>query len=122
MKLIADIAKANRSRVIFMSEPSIYQPNLPQEIEDKLWMGFIDTHKINVSNEFLFREMRRFNKALGELSQSEGIEWIDLEKEIPKDLTHFYDDVHYTPAGAKHVAEIITAYLLNHPGKFNFGT
>jgi hypothetical protein len=31
---------------------------------------------------------------------------------LPKDLTVFYDDVHFNDGGSERVAEIVSAYLL----------
>lgn len=113
------IARGHRVRLVLMTEPSVYQENLPREIDEKLWMGWLGATRslrINLSPEFLFREMDRFNNAVRELSRKDAVELIDLEREIPKDLEHFYDDVHFTPRGAQRVAEIITSYLLKNRG------
>lgn len=120
MKEIISIAQGHGVRLILMTEPSVYQENLPPEMDEKLWMGWlgaIRSYQINLSNEFLTREMRRFNDAVRELARTHGIELIDLEREIPKDLQHFYDDVHLTPFGAEKAARAITSYLLAHPEK-----
>lgn len=112
------IARGHGIRLILMTEPSIYQENLPPEIDEKLWMGWLDlegNQTLNLSNEFLFREMGGFNEAVRELARKHGIELIDLEKEIPKDLKYFYDDCHLTPLGAQRTAEVIASYLIEHP-------
>ncbi len=111
------IAKGHGIRLIFMTEPFIYQKNLSSEIDEKLWMGYIDEADVNLSNEFLLREMNRFNDTTRKLSQKHGIELIDLEREMPKDLKHFYDDVHLTPLGAKRAADVIASYLVSQAEK-----
>ncbi len=110
------IARAHKVRLIFMTEPSIYLENLPADIDRKLWMGYFEKYGVNLSNEFLAREMARFNDTLRQLALSYGVELIDLEKKMPKDLAHFYDDVHLTPEGSKRAAEIIGDYLAKQPG------
>ena len=118
MKEIIWTAKGHGVRLILMTEPSIYQENLPSEINEKLWMGWLGaaSHlKINLSPEFLLREMNRFNDAVRKLSRDDGVELIDLDKEIPKSLDYFYDDVHFTPKGAEKASEVISSYLLAHP-------
>ena len=90
---------------------------MPPEMEEKLWMGLMRKPEVNLSTEFLLREMIRFNDAVRKLSTQYDVELIDLEKEVPKDLDHFYDDVHFTPEGSKRVAEVITTYLLQHREK-----
>ena len=108
-------------RTIFMTEPFVYQENLPPEMDEKLWMGWLMKEGrplgINLSPEFLLREMKRFNDIIRALTEKHGIELIDLEKEIPKDLEHFYDDVHLTPLGSQRAAEVIATYLIRRPEK-----
>ncbi len=109
------IAKGHGVELILMTEPTIYQENLPPEIDEKLWMGWLDLEgntDLNLSNEFLFQGMRQFNDAVRSLSQRYGVGLIDLEKEIPKTLDTFYDDAHFTPLGAQRAAEVIAAYLV----------
>lgn len=114
LKEIIFVTRGHGVRLILMTEPSIYQENLAPEIDEKLWMGWLgaaSSLKINLSPEFLFREMNRFNDAVRKLSQEYGVELIDLEQEIPKTLEYFFDDVHFTPQGARRAGEAIMAYL-----------
>lgn len=114
LKEMIFIARGHKIRIIFMTEPCIYQENIDMEINDKLWMGYLPKPGINLSNEFLNREMRRFNDAVLKL-RNDGVEVIDLEKEIPKTLDYFYDDVHLTAKGAAKAGQVIAAYLINAP-------
>ncbi len=97
--------------VVFMTEASIYQKNISPEIENQLWMGYLPEGGVNLSTEFLFQEMNRFNDAVRKLARDYDVELIDLEKEIPKTLIYFYDDVHLTPEGAERASEVISTYL-----------
>jgi len=108
------VTRGHGIRLILMTEPFIYQENMPKETEDKLWMGYMPEAGINLSNEFLLKEMKRFNNAVRNLSKKHGVELIDLEREIPKDLVHFYDDVHFSPDGAKKAAQVISEYLIQN--------
>ena len=115
LKEMIFIARGHKIRLILMTEPCIYQENISTEINDKLWMGCLPKPGINLSNEFLNREMRRFNDAILGLQNEYGAEVIDLEKEIPKTLDYFYDDVHLTARGAAKAGQVIADYLLNAP-------
>lgn len=106
------IARGHGVRLILMTEPFIYQKNMSPEVNEKLWMGYLEESGINLSNGFLLREMNRFNNAVRELARKHNVELIDLEREIPKDLDHFYDDVHFTPKGSRKAAEVIASSLL----------
>ena len=106
------ITRGHNIRLILVTEPFIYQENMSKEIEEKLWMGYMPESGVNLSNEFLLKEMKRFNDAVRNLSKKYGVELIDLEREIPKDLAHFYDDVHFSPEGAKRAARAVNEYLI----------
>lgn len=111
------VAKGRGIRVILMTEPSVYQEDLPEEIQSKLWMGYLEGPKLNLSDSFLFREMHRFNEAVQDLALRQAVEVIDLEREIPKTLEYFFDDVHFTEKGSQRAAQVISNYLLAHPEK-----
>lgn len=111
LREIIFIARGHGIRLLLMTEPSLYQENPPEEIQRRLWMGLVRP-EVNLSHAFMLREMERFNAAVRRLSQEEGVELIDLEKEIPKDLDHFYDDVHLTVRGSERAASVIASYLL----------
>jgi len=114
LKEMIYICKGHNIRLILMTEPFIYQKETPGEIDKNLWMGYFPKHGINLSNKFLSDEMNRFNGAVRQLAKEYNVELIDLEKEIPKNLTYFYDDVHFTPQGTYLVAKIIGNYLTEH--------
>lgn len=121
LKEIIFVSQGHGVRLILMTEPSVYQENLPAEIDEKLWMGWRGAGNrsihVNLSPDFLLRGMNRFNNAVRELSRQYGVELIDLEKEIPKNLQYFYDDVHLTPAGGERAGDVISGYLTAHPEK-----
>jgi len=124
LKEIIFVARGHDVRLVFMTEPSVYQENLPEEIDEKLWMGWLgaaSSLRINLSPDFLFREMNRFNNAVRKLSQEYQVELIDLERQISKDLEHFFDDTHFTPRGAERAGEVISDYLRLNPERLAIG-
>lgn len=61
--------------------------------------------------------MELYNQALVECAQTEQVPVIDLAARLPRRTTYFYDDSHFTPAGAKAVGEILAeglAPILEH--------
>ena len=55
--------------------------------------------------------MNRYNERLLQVCRDERLECVDLEKAIPKHLSMFYDDAHFTEAGSQKVAEVFARYL-----------
>lgn len=41
-----------------------------------------------------------------------GVECIDLAARVPRDAVHFWDDAHFSEAGAGVVAEVVVRHLL----------
>ena len=114
MRLMDAVAKAQGVRLIFVTEASVYQRPLPAEIDQMLWMGY-EPGQFNLSNDFLMRETKRFNDGVRDLSRQLGTELIDMDAEMPKDLAHFYDDVHFSPEGSAEAANIILKHLQEFP-------
>jgi len=52
-----------------------------------------------------------------QVAQSEKIHLIDLAHRMPKDSKYYWDPIHYTDAGAKKVAELVTGGLLSYLGQ-----
>ena len=57
--------------------------------------------------------MDRYNQTLLDLCVVEGLECFDLATVVPKDITAFYDDVHFNENGSWIVADSLSEYLLS---------
>ncbi len=64
------------------------------------------------SPDSLRRAMLAQNEAVREVARANDVVLADLADVVPKDLAHFTDDVHYTPAGAKALAEALARTLV----------
>ncbi len=64
------------------------------------------------SPDSLRRAMQAQNEAVREVARANDVVLADLADVVPKDLAHFTDDVHYTPAGAKALAEALARTLV----------
>jgi lysophospholipase L1-like esterase len=52
-----------------------------------------------------------YNDVVRRLGQEYGVQIVDLARQMPKSSRYFYDFIHYTPEGAKVIAEIIDRSL-----------
>jgi len=75
----------------------------------------IEKGTLTVSASDLETAMNAYNRVLLETCQEEGLECFDLAGTVPKNGTVFYDDDHYTDAGARIVADRLLDYLLANP-------
>ena len=113
LNAMIDIAEARSIRLILMTHPFIWNPDLTQEEKESLWCGWIEGTKSGrcYSFEALMDGMNRYNEKLLEVSHSRGIESIDLAKALPKNKSVFYDDVHFNVEGSERAATVIFDYL-----------
>jgi len=59
--------------------------------------------------------MDAYNRVMLDVCRESGMECHNLAAHIPKDISAFYDDVHFKAGGARMVAEIVEQQLLAKP-------
>jgi lysophospholipase L1-like esterase len=117
IKTLAKIAAQRSLRLVLATQPYLWRADLSEREQALLWLGGVGRYQEEPGHEYyaidaLADGMGRYNRMLLELCSTEGLECIDLEKEMPKNTTMFFDDVHFTEAGARHVAQVISQYLV----------
>lgn len=105
LRSIAQLGKARGVQVVFVSQPTVWRKNLPPEIEARLWFGRIPS-KGFLSSGSLRQAMDRYNNVTRHVCDVEGIDFADLSPMDGK-AEFFYDDCHFTEAGAEEVARLI---------------
>lgn len=110
--MIAALCAEARVPLALMTQPSLYKPELSQAEQAALWMGYVNHGELNFSPETLRGGMQAYNDELRRFANARGLLLIDLERVVPKDLEHFYDDCHYTAQGNAVIAAEITRVLL----------
>jgi hypothetical protein len=122
LNLIVDFVQAAGAQPVLMTQPALWRPGLEPEGEGRLWLGGEGRFQIERGNAYysvdaLARAKAAYNARLLEVCAERRIFCIDLARRLPSSLDIFYDDVHYTRKGARHVADIVTESLatLLHP-------
>jgi lysophospholipase L1-like esterase len=113
---LIDLAEDNSVRLIFLTQPVLWKPDLPQELNDLLWFGSVGSFRES-GNEYysvaaLATGMSMYNETLLDTCQKRRVECFDLASLVPKDTTAFYDDAHLNEGGAEMVAEVLAQYML----------
>lgn len=116
IKTVAGIAAQRGLRLILVTQPYLWRADLTEREQARLWLGGIGRYQEEPGHEYyaidaLADGMDRYNRMLLDLCRTEGLECIDLEKEMPKNTNMFFDDVHFTETGARHIAKVISRYL-----------
>jgi lysophospholipase L1-like esterase len=111
--LEAMIAQMRRFGVqpVFATQPVLWTPDLGAAEQRLLWLG--ETRGgAYLEVAALADGMRAFNETLRRTCEEHGVLCIDLSG-LDGDPTCFFDDCHFTEAGAARVAELIAAGLAN---------
>jgi SGNH hydrolase-like domain, acetyltransferase AlgX len=101
-----------------MTQPALWHADLSREEDAFLWLGGVGRkqhYKGYLAPADLEVAMDGFNRQLLESARAEGVEVFDLSAQVPKTLSVFYDDAHFTNEGARVVAEKVYEYLNSAP-------
>lgn len=108
LMLISRMAKEKELRLVLLTQPSLWKADFSDTEEGLLWFGCVENQTYTCySGKALDEGLERYNQAVREICASEQIECIDLARNLPKDTTIFYDDVHFNVDGAEKVAQVI---------------
>jgi len=119
IKSLIGITKTNNIRICFLTQPSLYSENMPEEQTDVTWcVNEEDSVTADVST--LYRGMNIFNEQIRVICRENNTEFIDIANKVPKDLRYFIDQCHYTPQGAELIARNIISYFEENEEKFAY--
>jgi lysophospholipase L1-like esterase len=113
---LADECRRRSIRCLFLTQPSLWRPDLPMDSQRLLlfgWVGPPFQPRGHVSMSDVKNALDLYNSAMLDVCIRSRIECLDLASVLPKDQSVFYDDVHLTERGAQLVADKIAMYLLS---------
>ena len=117
---LADLAAERGIRLILMTQPVLWRADLSAAATDLLWLGerndFQATRgQVYYSAGALDKAMRRYNEMTLDVCRERELACLDLAGQVPRDTLMFFDDCHFTEAGARVVAEAVVKYLQRLP-------
>jgi len=106
---IVAVLRRRGVRPIFLTQPVLWRADLPEEERRLLWFGGTkDTTYVDVAG--LREGMDLYNEALRATCRRLGADCIDLDS-LNGRPELFFDDCHYSLAGAHAVADTVTGWL-----------
>jgi hypothetical protein len=113
IRTIVELAKRDSTAVILMTEPSLMKRDM--SAEELSAVGMLKVEAINDtivwSKETVVNGMEQYNDALRAIATGENLPFIDLDKEIPKSLLYFRDEVHYRDTTFSLIAPFVAKKL-----------
>ena len=113
IKKVIRIAKAMNIRVVFLTQPLLYD-------DSEYWEGieggfyWIKKTKNILSAAIYWKLLDIFNKELIEVCRVENVECLDLASIVPHSDLYFYDAFHFNEEGAELAADKVADYLKNN--------
>ncbi len=109
--------------MIFLTQPTLWKEHMAPEDEALLTAGGVGgrddwcTKNIYYSPAALARGMKMFNDVLLDVCDKRKIFCIDLAARVPKERRYFFDDMHYSEAGAQLVSDVVAAGIIDFSAK-----
>ena len=109
-EMMIDLVKSKDKRIIFLTQPVLWDNNMSAYQKKLCWFGWIGGNQnensgIYYSFGILKESIGKYNSLLKEICKNRSVDCIDLDSLLEKDTTTFYDDCHFNESGANKVAK-----------------
>lgn len=110
LRAIITACQARGMKPLFLTQPTLYRLKLAAGAEDLL--GVCDRRTGSAySLPVMVQLMGAYNRVMVEVCTSEGVDYVNLARLVPKTTEAFLDDCTFTPAGCRFVADTLAEYL-----------
>jgi lysophospholipase L1-like esterase len=114
------LAAARHVRLILVTSPSPWKEPMTDAETAKLYAGGLgpttqwekDLHIKWYAVPPMINALELYNEVTRSVCVERRLDCVDLDRELPKDSTYFYDDFHFSRAGAAKVGQIIARHLI----------
>jgi lysophospholipase L1-like esterase len=110
---IIDFCSARGQRLLFVTQPSLYRKDMPDDLAALLWHR---TRGGAYTPEVLAEVLSAYNSTLVSVCRQFDVPCLDLAALLPKDTSVFYDDCHFNVSGCEAVATILCERLAENMG------
>jgi lysophospholipase L1-like esterase len=115
LREVLRVLKRHSKRVVLVQQMWLEKSLTPEEA-GQMWMfaagrPYKEPVDAYYAHEVVWPLMRTIYDLGGRVAQEEGVEALDLQERVPRDLEHYYDEVHHTPKGCALVARLIADHL-----------
>lgn len=120
LRAIIRMANEKGIRIIFVTQPTMWQDTMPPELSQLLWYGGIGEYIPGQNRRYyttnvLAQSMQLYNQRLLSVCASTGAECVDAAAILPKDTSVFYDDCHLNESGSQQLARLLADHFLHAP-------
>lgn len=111
LRSMVGMARANRFTLVFMTHPSTWNSTVDPAARDRHWMRVFDG--VVYREDAMDSALERLNDVMRTVAAENSVPLYDLAHVMPKSLEYFYDDCHFTDAGALATGRGLAEFLTN---------
>ncbi len=120
LETFVDALRAQKVRVVLLTQPTLWRADLTDAEQKLLWMGgkgdFMRHHDVPYFTPRALAEgMLAFNETMLAVCKERGVECVDLAAMIPKTADYFYDDCHFGFRVSEKIADIVADAVKKGP-------
>jgi len=112
LRSMIGMARANRFELVFMTQPSTWNSGVDPGAGDRHWMRLY--HDVVYREDTMDSALERLNDVMRTVAAEDSVPLYDLARALPKSLEFFYDDCHFTRAGALATGRGLAHFLMEH--------
>jgi lysophospholipase L1-like esterase len=110
LRLIALVLDERKVPLCFLTQPTLWKEQSSEPEVAAMWMTCSPNGPLHLDPKTSRRLMDRYNDAVRAAAKDHLL--VDLDRLVPRDLDHLYDDAHMTARGNKLVADEIVKELV----------
>ncbi len=113
---MVSVAKAHAKRVLVVRQPWFAKDFTPEE-QARLWnfgagRPYVEQVTTYYAHHVVDSLMQRLDAAQERIASELGVDQLDLMPHLDRSFDTYYDFLHFTPQGAKHVGELVGEKVL----------
>ena len=118
INLMIDEAQKQKLEIIFLNQSAIWKDSMPDAEISRLWLGGIGKFQqepghVYYTPKALHHGLELYNQKLAATCAARHVKVIDIDSQIPHDLSVFYDDCHFNIEGTRQIANIVYREIKN---------
>jgi hypothetical protein len=112
IRQLKEFADKRNKPIVFVTQPFVWSSAMSQETKDQIYAGFIGSDMLAPDTKWytpsaLEKGLMAYNDTLRETCKTDHLLCVDAAALLPHEAKYFYDDFHFSGAGAARLGQIV---------------